>query len=102
MNDTITRIKTILTTFVTWLVVLAGILTIVAGELVDQVGADSPVIVLILRVVAWLGTAVAIIRKVTPVLPSATGLLPVSESIPVTSRERFLARELDHQRNITP
>lgn len=102
MNNTITRIKTILTTFVTWLVVLAGILTIVAGELVEQLGADSAVIVLILRVITWIGIAVTIIRKVTPVLPSATGLLPVPESIPVTSREQFLSNELDHQRSITP
>lgn len=102
MNDFITRAKTVLGAAITWLVVLAGVLTIVAGELADQVGADSTIVVLVLRALAWVGVAISIIRRVTPALDSARGLLPVSDSIPVTSRERVLQRELDHQRNLAP
>jgi hypothetical protein len=99
--NTIERIKTIAQAAVTWLVALAGVLTIVAAELADQLGADNVVVVWVLRAVVWLGVAVAIIRRSTPVLPDARGVLPqIGE--PVTSNEKWLAEELEHQRSLFP
>jgi hypothetical protein len=62
---------------VTWMVALASGLTLAAGEIAQAApeGSEGTVAV-ILRVVAWLGTAVLIVRRVTPVLPAARGLLP--------------------------
>ena len=104
MNQFIERALVVLRSAVTWLTLLATVLGIVAANL--QPFSDDPTIA---RVVAFIAAAVAvvavivqIISRVTPVLESARGLLPVDESIPVTSRERHLQRELDHQRNITP
>lgn len=96
--STLERFKTVAKAAVTWLVVLAGVLTIAAEELAEQVGADSPVVVLILRVVAWVGTAVAIIRRSTPVLPEARGIIGNGE--PATSEERWALRELAAMQDI--
>lgn len=74
----IDRIKVILTAAVTWLVVLATVLTIVAGELQDQGGDFAPVVAWIARIITVIGVVVTIIRRVTPVLPQQRGLLPVA------------------------
>lgn len=102
LPNLIARAKVVLSTFVTWLVVAAGILTVVAADLTELLGTDSAVIVALVRVLAWIGAAIAIIRKVTPVLDSATGLLPVDRSIPVTSRELQAVRLLEDHRNLHP
>lgn len=86
------KVKTVAKASVTWLVVAAGVLTVVADELATQLGADSPVVVLVLRAVSWIGVAVAIIRRSTPVLPDARGVL--SNGHPVTEDEARLEREL--------
>lgn len=104
MNQFIDRTLVVLRSAVTWLTLLATVLGIVAANL--QPFTSDPNVA---RVVAFIAAAVAvvavivqIISRVTPVLESARGLLPVPESIPVTSRERQLQRELDQQRNLTP
>lgn len=97
----IQRIHTVLSAAVTWLVVLAMVLTIVAAELADALGATSPVVVIALRAVAAIGVAVSIIRRVTPVLPDARGLLPKPDQ-PATSDEAWLTAELERVRSMTP
>lgn len=88
MNDTLNRIHVIARAAVTWLVTLAGVLTIVADELTEALGADHVVVAWIVRVVAWVAVAVAIIRRSTPVLPEARGVLPVlGEPVTVAERE---------------
>lgn len=92
------RVRVVLRAAPTYIVLAGGTLAIVADELAKVVGADSPVVVLILRAVSLLGAAVAIIRRVTPTLPDARGILPTGE--PVTSNEAFYAREMAHLRSV--
>lgn len=90
MTKTIERLRVILTAAVTWLVAIAAVLTIVAGELATELGDAAPVVTWIARVVVWIGVAVAIIRQVTPVLPAARGILNDGTS-PLTENERRLS-----------
>lgn len=91
-------IKVIARAPVMWLTVLAGILTILAAELGELLGADHPVIVFLLRAVVWVGVGISIIRQVTPVLKQARGVLPTGE--PATSNEVFLIREINQMRRV--
>ena len=102
MNNFIARVSVVLRSAVTWLTLIATILAIAAEDLVELLGAESAVLVVVFRVIAWIAAAVAIIRKVTPVLDSATGLLPVDAGTPVTPREQRLSTLLDDHRNLTP
>lgn len=88
MHDMITRTLIVAKAAVTWLTVAAGVLTIAAEELTAIVGADHPVTTWLLRAVAWLGVAIAIIRRSTPVLPEARGVLPPPDGAPITLAER--------------
>ena len=98
MNLLIERIKVFLTAAVTWLVVLGGVLTIVIAQLTPTLGIDHPVILWLTGAVVWIGIIVQIIRRSTPVLPSARGILPVDT--PATSQEMHLQRELDNLRRL--
>lgn len=69
IDKTLARLKVILTAAVTYLVLAATVLTIVSESLPAAPGT-------IAKVLAWLGTAVLIIRRVTPVLPDERGVLP--------------------------
>ena len=51
---------------------------------------------------AGLGALVAIIRRVTEVLPSARGMLPTPPEQPTTAREANLTRELSAARREFP
>jgi hypothetical protein len=103
MNDLIARIRVVLTAAVTWLTLAATVLGIIAANL-QPFTAGNPevarVVGFIAAILAVIAVIVRIISQVTPVLHSARQLLPVDESIPVTSREAHLQRELDHQRTI--
>lgn len=68
------RVLVVLKAAPTWLVALSTVVTIVASEVDIPAVAEWSV-----KVVGWLGVAVAIIRRVTPVLPAERGLLPVEE-----------------------
>jgi hypothetical protein len=81
-----------------WLTVLAGVLTIAADELASVVGAEHPAVAGILTVVSWIVVGVQMIRRSTPVLAQARGVLPVSG--PVTSTEQHLERELVQLRDV--
>lgn len=88
MTNAIERLRVILTAAVTWLVAIAAVLAIVAEEIADAFGADFPALVWIARVAVVIGVAIAIIRRVTPVLPEARGV--VNYTTPMTERERIL------------
>lgn len=78
--EIVQRVKVILGAAVTWLTAAGLILTIFAEEIasVAPAGAAEDVTVWLVRIVAWIGAAVTIIRRVTPVLPEERGVLPVS------------------------
>lgn len=84
---------------VTWLTMLAGVLSVVASELGAVLGADHPLLVLLARAVVWIGVAISIIRQVTPVLKPARGILPkIGE--PTTPNEQWALNELAHHRTV--
>lgn len=103
MTGLVARVRVILTAAVTWLVVLAAVLTVVVDELAAAIGADHPVVVLIFQAVAVIGVAISIIVRVTPVLPGAEGLLPAPAGTPVTEYEAELMHQLHaYRRGDTP
>jgi hypothetical protein len=105
MNDLTARIRVVLTAAVTWLILAATVLGIIAANLqpfTDGNPAVARVVAFIAAIVAVIAVIVRIISQVTPVLHSARGLLPVDELTPVTSREAHLQRELDYQRSQFP
>jgi len=72
------RVRVVLSSVVTWLT-LASAAVLIFSEEIAAVLPEGPAADLgewALRVVAWLGAAVAIIRRVTPVPESERGLLP--------------------------
>lgn len=78
LSRLIARIKVILAAAVTWLLFIGLLLGQLAGDVGDlgPIGAD--ISTWALRLVAWIGTAVLIIRRVTPVIDRAErGILPV-------------------------
>ena len=71
MVDILAKSKTLLTSFVTYAVLSSTVLTIVSEELPSAAGV-------IAKAVAFLATAVTIVRRVTPVIESQRGLTPVA------------------------
>lgn len=78
MNDLLARVRVLAGAAVTYLVALGAILAIIVDELAPF--ADDPAVAWVLRILGILATvvavSVAIVRRVTPVLPSERGLLP--------------------------
>lgn len=83
MSRTIAKIRVVLSAAVTWITVASGVVVIVADEAAKVLpsGAAEDVAAVAVRVVAVLGAAVAIIRRVTPVLPDQRGLIPPSSGL---------------------
>ncbi len=96
------RIRTVLASAVSWLVALAAVLTIVAEELAGVAGLPDAVGRAIATALVVIGVAVAIIRRVTPVLPGARGILPPPAGTPETPREAALLAQLDEARREFP
>lgn len=94
MHAVIERVRIILTAAVVWLTVLGLVLGIVADELAEAIGVESPVVGFLLRVVAMVGVGISILVRVTPVLPGARGILPPPAGVPVTPDEAALAGRL--------
>lgn len=69
------RLRVILSAAVTWLVTLAAVLVIVIDELGSVAGIPAGVIKALGSLLTIVGVAVAIIRRVSPVLPAARGIL---------------------------
>lgn len=79
MQKLLARVRVVLHAAPTYLVALSAVIVIVADELASVLpaGAVTTVGTIAARVVAVLGAAVAIIRRVTPVVDRAQrGLLP--------------------------
>lgn len=75
------RIKVVAGAAVTWLVAASVMITIFSEEIGGLLNNDTAAAFAswATTAVGWLGAAVAIIRRVTPVLPEERGVLPVSE-----------------------
>ena len=81
----IERIRTVATAAVTYLVALASVLTIAADELGKVAGVPENITRALAVALVVIGTAVAIIRRVTTVLPAARGI--VDQGTPATAAE---------------
>lgn len=104
MSKIIARVRVVLSAAVTWLTLAVTVLGIVAVQL--EPFTDDPTIARVLGFIAAVLVAirviVAIISRVTEVLPAARGLLPPDdEGVAWTARERSLLAENDqlHQDN---
>lgn len=77
----IERVKVVAGAAVTWLVAASIVITIFSEEIGGLLTDDTAALVAswATTAVGWLGAAVAIIRRVTPVLPEERGILPVEE-----------------------
>lgn len=78
MSKFIERVKVVLTAAPTYLVAIAGFLTAVREEAIDQLPEawQVPAASAITQALVIIGTAVLIIRQVTPVPPEQRGVLP--------------------------
>lgn len=72
------RVKVVWRAAPTWLTGASVVVGVVAEEIADVLpaGAAEDVGHVALVVVAWLGAAIGIIRRVTPVPPEERGILP--------------------------
>lgn len=72
------KIKVIASSAVTWLTFAVVVLTMFSEEIAALLPAESDVTTWIATAVVWLSAAIAIIRRVTPVIPEERGILPQS------------------------
>lgn len=85
MNALLERARTLFTAVVTWLTLAGAVLSIVADELAAYAadGTVAVVIAIIGRILTAIAVAVAIVRRVTEVIPPDRGLLPVDYPTPL-------------------
>lgn len=76
MRQFIAKVKVIASAAVTWLTFASIVLTTAAEEVAALLPTDSEITATIIRIVAWLSTAILIIRRVATVLPNERGILP--------------------------
>lgn len=76
------KIKVIASSAVTWLTFAVMALTMFSEEIAAVLPTDTDVTAWIAKAVVWLGAAIAIIRRVTPVIPEERGILPQSPPPP--------------------
>jgi hypothetical protein len=80
MTNSLARAKVVATATVTRLVAVAVVLPLVADDLAQVMPGQAEAITHGALVVAgWIGAAVAIIRRVTPVVDGERGLLPADQ-----------------------
>ena len=72
------RAQVVLTAAVTWLVIAAAVITIIADELAKVLPApwSDRISAWAITILGVLGAVITIIRRVTPVRPEERGLLP--------------------------
>lgn len=77
MSKFIEKVKVVAGSAVTWLTVASAAVVIVSDEVTKVLpgNAAETVAAVSVKVVAVIGAAVAIIRRVSPVLPGARGIL---------------------------
>lgn len=76
VNALLERLLVIVRAAPTYLVAVAMVAAIIAEEFGGIAGMPAGVVAAIVRVAAFLTVVVAILRRVTPVLEGARGLLP--------------------------
>lgn len=78
MKKLLARIRVILTAAPTWLVFAALFVSTVTEEVAKVLPADwaAQVVTVGGHIVSWLAAAIAIVRRVAPVLPAERGILP--------------------------
>lgn len=96
MSDFLERVKVVLANLNTWLVAAIAVVGIFAEEITEVLPEDwrGSVAQAVTIVVAVLAAAVAIIRRVTPVISEQRGLLPVEGVvIPTANAPKGLTNE---------
>lgn len=107
MKNLLQKIKVVLTAAPTYMTAAAVVVTEVSSEVAqllpeqaEEIGAVS------FTVVAWITASVRIVRRVTPVLPEARGLLPqtldTGRPVPATLGELTAKVELSRLRRTLP
>jgi len=96
------RLRVILSAAPTYILLVAFIVRAILEEVAQGAGLPSWVAAGGAALLAGLGALVAIIRRVTEVLPSARGMLPTPPEQPTTAREANLTRELSAARREFP
>ena len=89
MNKLIARIKVLASAANTWLVAIALIVPIAVSEIAQELPSDKAEVVTKWggKLIAWIGVAIAIVRRSTPVIKSQRGLLEPEDGpiIPVAN-----------------
>ena len=80
MDDIIAKIRVISKAAVTLLTLIMGLLVTLSEQIAEVFPGDTGenIGMWLIRAVAWLGAAIAIIRRVSPVEADQRGILPVS------------------------
>lgn len=88
MNRLLDRLRIIATAAPTWLTAASTVLLIIHSEIAGLLpaGVAERLGSIVLVAVAWLGAAVAIIRRVTPVPVEQRGVLPARRRRPLRVR----------------
>jgi len=79
MTKVLDRARVVLSAGVTWMVLAATVLTFAVDAIGEEAGdtaAGQWLVMVLGGAITVLGVAVAIIRRVTPVLPAERGILP--------------------------
>lgn len=92
MSTLLAKAKVVLSGAVTWLLAISSLLMFAARQVAEIAPGNTTLLTWLVRVTAWLATAVAVMRRVTPVLGEAQGLLATPG--PATAREAALADQL--------
>ena len=85
MSNLIDRVAVVAKAVPTYLVAAAIIVPIIAEEVAEELSGDTATKVVRIgaKVAGWLGAAVAIIRRSTPVIHSQRGLLKPPDGQPI-------------------
>lgn len=85
MSNTLKRVMVVITAVNTYLVAGALIVSIITEEVAEELPSSTAEAVVKIggKVVGWLGAAIAILRRSTPVILSQRGLLPPPEGEPI-------------------
>lgn len=90
MNPTLARLAVLAKAVPTYLVAASIVVSIATNEIADQLDGDAKKAVVQIggKAVAWIGAAIAIVRRSTPVIKAQRGLLAPAEGeqvIPVAN-----------------
>lgn len=69
------RVNVVARAAVTWITLAGTVVSLLMAEIANTFGVESDAYVALARVSVWIATAVAIIRRVTPVPAAERGVL---------------------------